>query len=66
MGHFGLEVTDRRLSLLEPVFRLLSGLDLLPQSLPRRVELVGVGTVILIPTDDRDWNLAITDETPPL
>jgi hypothetical protein len=66
MGQFGLEVADRRLSLLEPVFRLLSGLDLLPQSLPRRVELVGVGTVVLIPTDDRDRHLAIADETPTL
>jgi hypothetical protein len=66
MGHFGLEVADRRLSLLKQVLRLFSGLDLLPQSLPRRVELVGVGTVILIPTDDRDRPLAIADETPTL
>ena len=64
MGQFGLEVVDRRLSLLEQMFRLLSGLHLLPQSLPRRVELVGVDTVILIPTDDRDRHLAIADETP--
>jgi hypothetical protein len=66
MGQFGLEVMDRRLSLLEETFRALSGLDLLPQGLPRCVELVGVDTVILISTDDRDWNLAITDETPTL
>jgi hypothetical protein len=66
MGQFGLEVADRRLSLLKQVFRLFSGLDLLPQSLPRRVELVGVGTIILIPTDDRDRHLAIADETPTL
>jgi hypothetical protein len=34
------------------MFRALSGLDLLTQSLPRCVELVGVDTIILIPTDD--------------
>jgi hypothetical protein len=66
MGQFGLEVVDRRLSLPEETFRAFSGLDLLAQSLPRRVEVVGVDTVILIPTDDQNWNLAITDETPTL
>jgi hypothetical protein len=64
MGQFGLEVADRRLRLLKQVFRLLAGLDLLPQSLPRRVELVGVDTVVLIPVDDRDRHLAIADKTP--
>ena len=66
MGQLGLEVVGRRLSLLEKVFRALSGLDLLPQSLPRCVELVGVGTIVLIPVKDRDRNLAIADETPTL
>ena len=66
MGQFGLEVADRRLSLLKEVFRLFSGLYLLPQSLPRRVELVGVGTIVLIPANDRDRHLAIADETPTL
>jgi hypothetical protein len=66
MGQFGLEVVDRRLSLLKQVFRLLSGLDLLSQGLPRCVELVGAGTTVLIPVKDRDRNLAITDETPTL
>jgi hypothetical protein len=66
MGQFGLKVVDRRLSLLEEMFRALSGLDLLPQGLSRCIELVGVGTVVLIPTDDRDRHLAIADETPTL
>ena len=44
MGQFGLEVVDRRLGLLEQMFRMLSCRDLLPQSLPRCVELVGAGT----------------------
>ena len=66
MGQLGLEVADRRLSLLEQMFRVLSGLDLLPQSLPRCVELVGAGTTVLIPVEDRDRNLAIADETPTL
>jgi hypothetical protein len=66
MGQFGLEVANRRLSLLKQVFRLLAGFDLLSQSLPRCVELVGAGTTVLIPVKDRDRNLAITDETPTL
>jgi hypothetical protein len=66
MGQFGLEVADRRLHLLEPMFRVLSRGDLLVQSLSRCVELVGAGAVILIPVDHRDTNLAITDETPTL
>jgi hypothetical protein len=66
VGQLGLEVSDGRLSLLEEVFRLLSGLDVLSQSLPRCVELVGAGTTVLIPVKDRDRNLAITDETPTL
>jgi len=64
MGQFGLEIADRRLRLLEEMFGALSGLDLLPKSLPRRFELVGVGTVVLIPVDDRDRHLAIADKTP--
>jgi hypothetical protein len=32
--------------------------------LPRRVELVGVDIVVLIPVDDRDRHLAIADKTP--
>jgi hypothetical protein len=64
MGQLGLEVVDRRLSVLEQMFRTLWCDSLLPQSLPRCVELVGVGTVILIPADDRDRNLAIAEETP--
>ena len=66
MGQLGLEVSDGRLSLLEKMFRLLSGLDLLSQSLPRCVELVGAGTIVLIPADDRDRHLAIADEAPTL
>jgi len=38
MSQFGLKVADRRLPLL---FRALSFRDPLPQSLPRRIELVG-------------------------
>jgi hypothetical protein len=48
------------------MFGALSGLDLVPQGLPRYVELVGVGTVILIPPDDRDRHLAIAGEAPTL
>jgi hypothetical protein len=66
VGQLGLEVSDGRLSLLEKVFRTLSGLDLLPQSRPRCVELVGAGTTVPIPVKERDRNLAITDETPTL
>ncbi len=66
MRQVGLEVTDRRLGLLEQMFRVLACHDLLPQSLPRCVELVGAGAVILIPVDHRDRNLAIADETPTL
>jgi hypothetical protein len=40
MSQFGLKVADRRLTLGQ-TFRALSFRDLLPQSLPRRIELVG-------------------------
>ena len=52
MGQLGLEVTDRLLSFLEQLFRTLSCRDLLPQSLPRCVELVGAGSIIPVPLDD--------------
>jgi hypothetical protein len=52
MGHFGLEVVDRRLGLLEPMLCMLSCRDLLPQSLPCRFERIGAGCVVLIPVDD--------------
>jgi hypothetical protein len=65
MGQFGLEVVDRRQGLLKQMFRALSGLDLLPQSLPRYVELVA-RSIILIPMDHRNRDLAIPDEAPTL
>ena len=51
---------------LEQMFGTLSGLDLLPQSLPRYVQLVGAGAVVLISVDRGDGNVAIADETPML
>jgi hypothetical protein len=66
MCEFGLEVVDRRLSLLEQMLYMLSGRDLLPQSLPCRFERVGARCITLIPVDDLDRNLAIPDEPPTL
>jgi hypothetical protein len=64
MGQVGLEVVDRRLGLLEQALCMLSCRDLLPQGLPCRFERIGAGYVTLIPVDDRDRNLTISDEMP--
>jgi hypothetical protein len=62
----GLEVVHRHLGFLEEMFRVLACGDLLSQRLTRCVELVGAGTVFLIPVDHQNRAFAIPDEAPTL
>ena len=39
---------------------------LLAQSLPRRVELVPPGTILMIPMNNGDSHIAIANKTPPV
>jgi hypothetical protein len=62
MGQLGLKRLDRRSCFLKQLLRPLADGDLLAQGLPRSVNPVGAGAIIVFAVDDSDRHLAISDK----